>query len=165
MGGAFSRGMPAQKGAVDSRRSRPAERRDQDRARGVDEMNRDETRRRGALGPFADPADMAGIAQRDRGEARRLRFFNADVDGHRRHRLAKAEPTVEDADHGRVDDTFDRLIGHEVAAVDPVDVTRDADDAVAVVAGEIGIDQRGRDPLRFVGLTADASENLGAEAG
>ena len=94
-----------------------------------------------------------------------LRFLDADVDGHRRHRLAKAEAAVEDADHGRVDDTFDRLIGHEVAAADPVDVARHADDAVAVVAGEIGIDQRGRDALRLVGLTADAGENLGAEAG
>ena len=123
-------------------------------------MNRDQTRRGRPLGPFADPADMAGIAQRDRGEARRLRFLDADVDGQRRHRLAEAEAAVEDADHGRVDDTFDRLIGNEVACVDPVDVTRDADDAVAVVAGEIGIDQRGRDPLRFVELAADASVDL-----
>ena len=139
------RGVLARDADAKGRRRQPAleaaERRDQDRARGVDEMDRDETRRRGALRPFADAADMAGIAQRDRGEARRLRFLNADIDGHRRHRLAKAEATVDDADHGRVNNTFDRLVGNEVAGADPIDVTRHADDAVAVVAGQIGVDE------------------------
>ena len=82
-------------------------------------MDRDQTRRRGALRPFADPADMAGIAQRNRGKARRFRFFNADVDGDRRHRLAEAEAAVEDANHRRVNNAFDRLVGNEIACCAP----------------------------------------------
>jgi len=128
-------------------------------------MDRDQARCGGALRPFADPADMAGIAQRDRGKARRFRLFDADVDGHRRHRLTEAKAPVEDADDRRIDKTFDRLVGNEVACADPIDVTRRANDAVAVVAGEIGVDKRSRDAARFLRPAADASENLGAELG
>jgi hypothetical protein len=35
---------------------------------------------------------------------------------------------------------LDRLVGNEVACADPIDITRDPDDAVAVVASEIGVD-------------------------
>ena len=126
-------------------------------------MDRDQASRCGALRPFADAADVAGIAQRNRGKARRFRFFNADVDRHRRHRLTEAEAAVDDADHWRVDETFDRLVGNEVAGADPIDITRHADDAVTVVAGEIGVDERGGDAVRLFGPAADASENLGAE--
>ena len=126
-------------------------------------MDRDQARRGGALRPFADTADMAGIAQRNCRKARRPRFFNADVHGHRRNRLTEAEPAVEDGDHGRVDKSIDRLVGNEVAGADPIDVTRHADDAVAVVAGEIGVDERNGDPVRFFGPAADAGENFGAE--
>ena len=34
---------------------------------------------------------------------------------------------------------------------------------MAVVAGEIGVNERGGDPVRFFGCAADASENLSAE--
>ena len=47
--------------------------------------------------------------------------------------------------------------------MDPIDVTGHANDAVAVVAGEIGVDERTGDPLRFFGPAADPGENLGAE--
>jgi hypothetical protein len=43
------------------------------------------------------------------------------------------------------------------------DVTRHADDPVAVVAGEIGVDERGGDASRFFRAAADAGENLGAK--
>ena len=65
----------------------------------------------------------------------------------------------------RVDNALDRLVGNEVARAHPVDVARHADHAVAVVAGEIGVDQRGGDARRLLGPAADASENLGAEVG
>ena len=53
--------------------------------------------------------------------------------------------------------------GNELARANPIDVTRHADDAVAVVAGEIGVNEGGGDAARFFGAAADASENLGAE--
>ena len=128
-------------------------------------MDRDEPSRRGALRPFADAADVAGIAQRDCGKAGRLRLLDANVDGHRRHRLTEAEAAVDDADDWGVNNTFHRLVGNEVARAHPIDITRNADDAVAVVARKIRIDQRGGDAARLFRLTAGASENLGAEVG
>ena len=148
--GAFARNADAER----RRRQptlQPAERRDEDRPGGVDEMDRDQARCGGALRPFADPADMAGIAQRNCGEARCFRFFNADVDRHRRHRLAEAEAAVDDADHRSIDHTFDRLVGNEIACADPIDVTRHANDAMAVVASQIGVDKRGGDVARLLG--------------
>ena len=47
----------------------------------------------------------------------------------------------------------------------PIDVTRHADDAVTVVAGEIGVDQRRADAARLFRAAADTTENLGAEVG
>ena len=119
--------------------------------------------RRGALGPLADAADVTGIAQRDCRKAGRLRLLHAEVDGHRRHRLAEAEAAVDDADHRRVDNTFDRLIGNEIAAAHPIDIAGNANDAVTVVAREIGVDERSGDAGRLFRFTADARENLGAE--
>ena len=126
-------------------------------------MDRDQTRRGGALRPLADAADMAGVAQRNCGKAGRLGFFNADVDGHRRRRLPEAEAPVDDADDRRIDEALDRLVGNELACANPIDVTRHANDAMAVVTGEIGVNKGGGDAARFFGAAADASENLGAE--
>jgi hypothetical protein len=140
-----------------------AERRDQNRTRSVDEMDRDQSSRRGALRPLADTADVAGIAQRDCGKAGRLRLLHANVDGHRRHRLTEAEAAVDDSNHRSVDKTFERLIGNEVAAAHPIDITRNTDNAVAVVACEIGVDERSGDAACFLRLTAGAGENVSAE--
>jgi hypothetical protein len=54
-------------------------------------------------------------------------------------------------------------LGMRSPELDPIDVAWRADDAVAVVAGEIGVDERGGDAARFFGLAANAGENLGAE--
>ena len=128
-------------------------------------MDRNHARRRRALRPFADPPDMAGIAQRDRGKPRRLRFRDANVDGLRRDDLAEAVAAVEHGDDRRIDQARDRLIGHCVARAHPVDIARHAQHAVAVVPGEIGFDQRGGDGARLLGPAADALENFGAEVG
>ncbi len=108
---------------------------------------------------------MAGIAQRNRGKARRLGFFNADVDGHRRNRLTETEAAVDDGDDRRIDEAFDRLVGNDIARADPIDITRHADHAMAVVAGEVGVDQRRGDAARLFRAAADATENLGAKVG
>jgi hypothetical protein len=126
-------------------------------------MDRDHAGRGGALRPFADPPDVAGIAERNCRKARRPRLFDADVDGDRCDRLAEAEAAVDDGDHRRIDKTFDRLVGNEIARANPIDVSRHTDDAVAVVAREIGVDERGGDASRFFRAAADAGENLGAK--
>jgi hypothetical protein len=59
--------------------------------------------------------------------------------------------------------SFERLVGNEVARAHPIDITRNTDNAVAVVACEIGVDERGGHAACLFNLTAGASENLGAE--
>jgi hypothetical protein len=81
-------------------------------------MDRDQACRGGALRPFADPPDVAGIAERNCRKAGRPRLFDADVDGDRRDRLTEAEAAVEDSDNWRIDKTFDRLVGNEIAGAD-----------------------------------------------
>ena len=126
-------------------------------------MDRDQPGGGRALRPFADTADMAGVAQGDCRQSHRLRLLDADVDGLRRNRLAEAKAAIDDRDYRRIDEARDRLVGNEIAGLDPGDIARHADDAVAVVASEIGVDERGGDLARLLGPTADALEDLRAE--
>ena len=163
MGGAPSRGTPTQNGAVDSRRSSPPNGATRIEPAALTKWIeiKPAAAARSAHSPTRPtwPELRSEMAERPR----RLRFFNADVDGHRRHRLTEAKAAVDDADDRSVNKTFDRLVGNEVACADPIDVTRHADDAVAVVSSEIGVDERGGDAVRLFGPAADASENFSAK--
>ena len=87
----------------------------------------------------------------------------SEVDRLRRDRLTETEAAIDDGDDRRVDEAFDRLIGEDIARAHPRDIAGHANDAMAVVAREVGLDQRGGDPTRLVGATADVPENLGAK--
>jgi len=78
-----------------------------------------------------------------------LRLPYADCDGLGRNALAETVAAVEHGKGRRVDEAMHRLVRHDVAALDPGDVARHADDAMAVVPGEIGADKRPRDALPF----------------
>ena len=62
----------------------------------IDEMDRDQAGFGGAFGPVADAADMAGVAQRDHGEAGGAGLGDAEVDGLRGDGLAEAAVAVDD---------------------------------------------------------------------
>ena len=64
----------------------------------------------GHLGPVADAADMAGIAQRDGGKPRLLALLDAEPDRLRRHGLAIAELAVDHRERGRIDHDLRRLV-------------------------------------------------------
>ena len=82
--------------------------RDQQRTRGIDEMDRHQPFGGRHFGPVADAADMPGVAQRHRGQARRLAFLDADPDRLRRDRLPVAELAVDHRQRGRVDQRLRR---------------------------------------------------------
>ena len=125
--------------------------RHQQRAGGVDEMHRHQAFGGGHLRPVADAADMAGVAQRDRGKARLLAFLDADPHRLRRHRLAVAELAVDHRERRRIDHDLGDLVGNHRAHFLPADIDRYPDHAVAVMAGEIGGREIGRDAPGFFG--------------
>ena len=138
----------------------PAKRRHQQRARGVDEMDRDQPLGRGHFRPVADPADMSGIAQRDRGKAGLLAFLDADPDRLRPDGLSVAEFAVDHRQRRRIDHQLDGLVGNDRAHLLPPDIDRHADHAVAVMPGEIGCGEIGRDAPGFFGRRIRMAENL-----
>ncbi len=157
--------MPTQNGR---RRNPPldaAEGRDKHRARRIDEVHGHELFGRRHFRPFANPADMSGIAQRDRGQAGCFGLLDTDRDGLRRNGLAETIAPIEHSEGWRVDQRGDRLVRHDVATLDPSDIARHANDAVAVVSGEIGADKRPGDALAFILRGANADENVRDERG
>ena len=137
--------------------------RDQKRARSVDEMHRHQPFGGGHLRPVADAADMAGVAQRDRGKARLLAFVDADPHCLRRHGLPVAELAVDHRERRRIDHDFGDLVGNDGAHLLPADVDGNADHAVAVMAGEIGGRQVRRDAPCFFRRGFRMGKNLGNE--
>ena len=105
----------------------------------------------GHLRPVADAADMPGIAQRNRGKARLLAFLDADLHRLRRHRLAVAELAVDHRERRRIDHDLGGLVRNHRARLLPADIDRNPDHAVAVMAGEIGGREIGRDAPGFFG--------------
>ena len=140
-----------------------AERRHQQRARGVDEVHRHQPFGGGHFGPVADAADMPGVAQRDRGKPRLLALLDADPHRERRHGLAIAELAIDHGERRRIDDNLGGLVGNDVARLLPADIDRHPDHAVAVMAGEIGCREIGRDAPGFLGRGFRMRKNLGDE--
>ena len=116
-------------------------------------MDRDQSRGRGPLRPFADPADMAGVAQRNRGKARGLAFSTPMSTACGAMVWPKPKWPSITADDGRIDQTFDRS-GREQFARCTQRLARHADDAMAVMAGQIGVDQGGGDAARLLGASS-----------
>jgi hypothetical protein len=81
----------------------------------------------------------------------------------RRDRLAEAEAAVDDCNDRRIHQAFDRLIRDDIARTHPIDIARHSNDAVTVVAAQIGVDERGGDAAHFLRAAADMFEDLGAE--
>ena len=138
-----------------------AERRHQQRAGGVDEVNRDQPFGGGHFGPVADAADMPGVAQRDGRQPRLLALLDAGPHRERRHGLAIAELAIDHGERRRIDDDLGGLVGNDVARLLPADIDRNPDHAVAVMAGEIGRREIGRDPPGFLGRGFRMRKNLG----
>ncbi len=126
-------------------------------------MDGDEAFRCRHLREITDAAEMAGLAQGDRGEPVLLGLFDADAHRLRPDRLAESVMAVEDGDGGRVDHGGDALAGLDPALLQPVHIARHAGDAVAVMAGEVRLGEVVADAPRLVGIAARLLENGGDE--
>ena len=121
---------------------RAAERRHLDaKARGVDEVQRDQTGGRGLLGPGADPAHVAAVAHADHRDAVCAGALDAELDRFLRDHLAEPLAAVDHHDRAGVRHDLNVPVRRPFAGAQQLDVGRDPDHAVAVVAHEVGLDQ------------------------
>ena len=159
-GASLPRGIPTQNGAVEKRRSSEAKGATITEPEAVTKWI--ETRPAAAARSAHSPTRPRWPELRKAIAARPVAFafFDAYIDRERRHRVAEAEIAVDDGEGGRVDDAGQNLVGRQLAFERPVDIQRNADDAVAVVASQIGADERGGDAARLLLAAADAGEDF-----
>ena len=129
----------------------------------VDEVDRDAARRRRHLGPVADAAQVAGVAQGDDRHAVRLRPLDAEAHGLGPHRLAHPEAAVDEGEAAAVGDERQLLVGDLHAALQPLDVAQGPHHPVAVVADQVGAHQVATDAGRLGGRAAGGAEDLGEQ--
>ena len=133
--------------------------RDQHAVCHIDEMDRDIAGLRRQFGPGADAAEMTAVLERHQRQAVRLRFLQPELDRLPPEHLPEAEIAVERGHHRVLADDADVAAEVVIAALEPVEIPRNAEQAVAVVAGEIGADEVGGDLHRLVARAAGGLEN------
>ncbi len=126
-------------------------------------MDGDEAGGGGHLGPVADPADVAGVAQRHHRQAHGLALVDADLHGLRGDRLAEAVQAVDHRQHGSLGLDLDLLVGKDGAFLLVLQVARHPHHAVAVMAGEVGPDQVFADALALGRRAAGLGEDIAHE--
>ncbi len=141
-----------------------AERRHQLAELDVDEVERHQPGGGRALAPVADATEMPDIAQPDHRDAALPGLADAEIHRLLADRLAEPEIAVDDGVHRGFGDDADRLPGAHEILLDPQHVARHADDAVAVVAGEIGRDQVAGGARRLGAGATGGGENVGDKA-
>ena len=103
---------------------------------------------------------MVGAPQRDGGQPLGARPLDRQRDPAPRDDLAEAAVALEHGDGRRVDDEVQLGTRVQGAALEIGDVLRDADDAVRVVAAQVGADQHGGDPRRVLRRHAVRDEDV-----
>ena len=141
-----------------------APRRHVEAALGVGPEHPDQARGRHRLGVVGEPAHVARAAQRHR----RQPVHTAALDGQRgpapRDDLTEAVVAVEHRDRRCVDGELDLGGRVQVPALQGRAVLRHADDAVGVVAAQVGAHEQCRDPLRVVARHVARGEDVGGES-
>ena len=89
-----------------------------------------------------------------------LHFSMPILHGLRRHGLAVAELAVDHRQRRRIDNEVSRLVRNHGAHLLPADIDRHPDHAVAVMAGEVGGREVGRDAPGFLGRKIPNGKNL-----
>jgi hypothetical protein len=123
-------------------------------------MHGDQTLGRCHLRPVADPADMAGIAQGHRRQSHRPAFVDADAHRLGRYGLAEAVSAVDHGEHRGIGHDLHGSIGEDGAVAFHLNIARHPDDAVAVMAGQVGADQIGRHSPALLDRTAGGDEDI-----
>ena len=129
----------------------------------VDRGDQDQPLGGGPLGVLAQPADVAEVPARAGRQAQLAGLGDHQVEQPVRLDLAQPPVAVDDHDGGRVD--VDRQLGPGlvVPLAEEVDVLREPEDAVRVVAPEVGADEVAGDGLGVVLGHAGGDEEAGGE--
>ena len=130
--------------------------------RTVDEQQGDSGFRGNALHVAAEAADVIGLADGDSGHAHSARLFQSEVHAATHRHLPKAPMRVEYRERRGLVNDFDRGVWHNIAGFDLAQVLGDADDAVRVVADEIGLDEQFSDHVCLPGAHSSRGKNGGA---
>jgi hypothetical protein len=126
-------------------------RRDEDAEAGsVDEMHGNEPVPGKLLGPGADAAEMAGVADGRGADPVALDPVGGEIHSLAADHLAVAEAAVDDEERPKVGDGLGMAVRREMARAHPTHVLHDPDYAVRVVALQIGFDQVIGDDLGFL---------------
>ena len=157
-------GMPMQTGLVEKRESVPAEGRHQPAVIGhVDEVDGDEPGRAGQLAVRADAPDVMRVRERhDRDPGLPGARHRG---GHRLARHPPAEPAlaVEHEERAVVLHHLRGGVGHDQPFLQVPHVVRDQAHPVAVVAGEVGVDEVAGHEVGLRGLAAAAGDDGGGQ--
>ena len=150
--GAVPRFAPAPRGHATDRRA-------------IDEHQSNSSLLGNALHIAAEAADVIGLADGNSGHARGLCLLQSHVHAATHRHLPKAPMRVEHGERRSLMHDLDSGIWHYVAGFDLAQVLGNADDAVRVVADEIGLDEQFSDHARFVSAHASRSKNGGGGFG
>src|SRR5438552_1307100 len=127
-------------------------------------MQRHLSLRRGELGPVADPPQMSAVTQADHGNSALGGLSGPKVAGEFADDLPKAAITVDDGHRVAIEHDARRLVRAYPSRMHPFEVFADADDAVRIVADQIGIHQPARDRRGFLIGTTGATHDGGDES-
>ena len=126
----------------------------------VDEEDGDEPLLGGDLGVVADAADVTALADGDDADSGAACFADGEIEGFEADDLAKAPAAFDDGEGVGLVHDGDVLADGDVAGLHPVDVFGDTEDAVRVVAGEVGVDEVLGDDAGFIGFDAGGDEDV-----
>ena len=101
------------------------------------------------FGPRADPPEMAGVANSQSRHAMRRGARGGDLHRLPADDLAKAEIAIDDDQRAAIADDPRMPVRPHLARAQPIDVFRNADHAVRVVAHQARIDEMRGDDLGF----------------
>jgi len=110
----------------------------------------------------AQATDVIGIANTNSSKAAFTRFFKANFNGSAHGDLAESPVAINNGGERIFADDFDFDIGEDVVAFYGCKVLWDADDAMRVVAGAIGISKQIRDELCILAGQACCLDDTGA---
>ncbi len=127
-------------------------------------MQREHAGGRRLLGPGADPADVRGVAQADHGDAVLSRPLDAERDRLPGDHLAVALLAVDRDQRAAVMHDPGLAVGAHAALLQKLEVRKNPDHAVGIVADQVGVDQMLGDRLRLVQVRAGVPEDADDEA-
>ena len=127
--------------------------------RAIDEHQSNSSLLGNALHIAAEATDVIGLADGNSGHARGPRLLQSHIHAATHRHLPKAPMRVEHGERRSLVNHFDGRVWHNVTGFDLAQVLGDADDAVRVVADEIGLDEQFSNHARLVSAHASRGKN------